>query len=263
MTSLISRAVLASATLALLAGCGDGPLTTGPVRTETRQVGSFDSIEVDGATRLQITVGVPVSLELEGRDPFLSRLETEVHGDTLRIKTRRKDWVAIGTSPRLTVRIGVPSLATLKAQGGNDIRVSGFDGGDTRIRLEGATNLVAQGRLDELRVFMAGAGHADLGDVIAREADVTVAGVGSIIVHPTESLDATMNGVGAIFYTGSPSQVNTRMNGLGTIGQRDADDVRRERKRDRAPAPIDPEALQPEYDEPVEKDEKGRLTGVI
>lgn len=263
MTAFIARVVLVSAALSLLAACGDGPLTTGPVRTETRQVGNFDSIDIDGATRLHITVGVPVSLQVEGRDPFLERLQTEVHGDTLQIKVRRKDWVAIGTSPRLVVRVGVPSLEKLEVQGGNDVRITGFAGGDTKIRLEGATNLVADGRLDELKILMAGAGHADLGDLIARDADVTVAGVGSIFVHPTESLDATMNGVGAIFYTGSPRNVNTRMNGLGTIGQRNANDVRRERRQDDK-TPIDPDSLQPEYDpgEPVEREEK-KLTGVI
>ncbi len=264
MTSFIARAALAGVMLSTLAACGDSQLATGPIRTETRPVGSFDSIKVDGATRLQITVGVPVSVEVEGRRSFLERLQTQVHGDTLHVKVSRKDWIALGTSPRLTVRVGVPSLEKLEVQGGNDVRVTGFDGGETRIRLQGATNLVAEGRLDELRIFMAGAGHADLGDLIAREADVTVAGVGSIFVHPTDTLDATMNGVGAIFYTGNPSQVNTRMNGLGAIGQRSASDVRRERQPEDK-APIDPDSLQPEYDrnEPVEKEESGTLTGVI
>ncbi|HEY6643146.1 GIN domain-containing protein [Povalibacter sp.] len=261
MASLLGRAALAGAGLILLAACSEGPLATGPVRTETRPVGDFDSIDIDGATRLQITVGVPASLEVEGRDPFLQRLRTEVHGDTLHIKVQRKDWVTLGTSPRLTVRVGIPSLEKLEVQGGNDVRITGFNGGDTRIELEGATNLVADGRVDELRISMAGAGHADLGDLIATDADVTVAGVGSIFVHPTASLDATMNGVGAIFYTGNPSNVSTRMNGLGTIGKRDAGDLRRERGK----APIDPDSLQPEYDpdEPVEKDTKEGLSEVV
>ena len=71
---------------------------------------------------------------------------------------------------------------------------------------------------------MAGAGHADLSDLIADEAKITVDGVGSVYVHPKDTLDATMNGVGAILYTGSPREVNTHMNGLGTIGRRTAND---------------------------------------
>jgi hypothetical protein len=93
--------------------------------------------------------------------------------------------------------------------------------------------------------------------LVANEATVTVDGVGSVIVNPRDSLDATMNGVGAILYTGSPSRVNTRMNGLGTIGQRDP-------KRPDAPKKVDPETLQPEYEEePKEVDRKSNGTPIV
>ena len=75
---------------------------------------------------------------------------------------------------------------------------------------------------------------------------VTVDGVGNVIVNPRESLDATMNGVGAIFYTGSPRHVSTRMNGLGTIGQRDSSPAHDAEPKKQ----IDPDQLQPEYEDP-------------
>jgi hypothetical protein len=72
-----------------------------------------------------------------------------------------------------------------------------------------------------------------------------------VIVHPKETLDATMNGVGAILYTGTPREVNTRMNGLGTIARRDSkDDLDPE---DREDVPVDPKDLQPEYETPKQK----------
>ena len=85
---------------------------------------------------------------------------------------------------------------------------------------------------------MAGAGHGDFSRLVADQAKVIVEGVGSVIVHPKDTLDATMNGVGAILYTGSPREVNTRMNGLGTIARRDAkDDGRRASTEDDAGRP--------------------------
>jgi hypothetical protein len=98
---------------------------------------------------------------------------------------------------------------------------------------------------------MAGAGHGDFSRLVADQAKVTVEGVGSVIVHPKDTLDATMNGVGAILYTGSPRQVNTRMNGLGTIARKDAKDI----EEDDEDA-IDPEDLQPEYEQPKQKPAK-------
>ena len=133
------------------------------------------------------------------------------------------------------------------------MRLTGFDGGDTSIRAAGAAHIGADGHLDELTVRMAGAGHADLSQLMADDAKVTVDGVGSVIVHPKDTLDATMNGVGAILYTGNPREVNTRMNGLGTIGAPRFEGRSDTERATRGRTPVDPDALQPEYEEPKQK----------
>ncbi|HET9445172.1 MAG TPA: DUF2807 domain-containing protein, partial [Steroidobacteraceae bacterium] len=114
----------------------------------------------------------------------------------------------------------------------------------------GAAHILAEGRLDELTVRMSGAGHGDFSRLVADETKVVVEGVGSVIVHPKDTLDATMNGVGAILYTGNPREVNTRMNGLGTIARRDSKDSDFEERED---APVNPDDLQPEYEAPKQK----------
>ena len=140
------------------------------------------------------------------------------------------------------MKITVPELESLEVEGGNDVRLTGFAGGETKIRAAGAAHIIAEGHLDELTVRMAGAGHGDFSRLVADEAKVIVEGVGSVIVHPKETLDATMNGVGAILYTGNPREVNTRMNGLGTIARRDSKDDRRRGARGRAGRPGRPAA---------------------
>jgi hypothetical protein len=154
---------------------------------------------------------------------------------------------------RITVRISVPKLESLQVEGGNDVRLTGFDGGESTIRAAGAAHIFAEGRLAELTVRMAGAGHGDFSRLVADEAKVVVEGVGSVIVHPKDTLDATMNGVGAILYTGSPREVNTRMNGLGTIARKDPKDVAADDDDDA----IDPDSLQPEYEQPKQKPASG------
>lgn len=206
--------------LGTLSACGvDHDLPRGPMTSETREVGDFDSIVVRGSAQLQITVGEPASLSIEGNEEAVKALKAEVHGDTLRIRTSGKQWMFPGGNSRLIVKVTMPKLEELKLEGGNDVRVAGFNGGDTTIEIEGAANLKANGHVDELVVSMEGAGHADLRDLIAGDAKVTVDGVGSVYVNSTESLDATMNGVGAILYSGTPHEVNTSMRGLGTISK--------------------------------------------
>jgi Putative auto-transporter adhesin, head GIN domain len=254
MSSIRPATLLAfSAAAFMLAGCDEHEGDAGPVLTETREVAQFDSIDMEGAARLEISVGAPESLMIEAREDVAKRVQAEVRGDTLYIKSKPKDWFISNGRPRVTLRISVPELESLRLEGGNDVRLTGFDGGESRIRAEGAAHIRAKGRLDELTVHMAGAGHADLSDLIADEAKVTVDGVGSVYVHPKETLDATMNGVGAILYTGSPREVNTHMNGLGTIGRRTARDRDDAREREDSDEPIDPDALQPEYEDTEKK----------
>jgi hypothetical protein len=245
--------LLIVASAALLSACGDSDdrRARGPSGSETRKVGSFDSIDMRGAARLEITVGKPESLLLEGRASSIERVETDVRHNTLFIESKPRDWFMSNNRRRITVKITVPRLESLEVEGGNDVRLTGFDGGDSRIRASGAAHIVAEGRLDELSVRMAGAGHGDFSRLVADETRVVVEGVGSVIVHPKDTLDATMNGVGAILYTGNPREVNTRMNGLGTIARRDAKDDDDDDEHEAAP--VDPEALQPEYEEPKPK----------
>jgi Putative auto-transporter adhesin, head GIN domain len=228
-----------------VSGCDQRTESRGPTRTETRQVEPFDAIEMKGAARLEITVGKPQSVSIEGREAMLSRIDTQVRGGTLHIESRFKDWVVGQGRSRLTIRISVPSLESLKLQGGNDAQLAGFDGGHSTIEAEGAANIEADGRLEGLTVHLAGAGNADLSRLVTEAAKVSVDGVGSVIVHPTDTLEATMNGVGSILYTGNPREVNTRMNGLGTIGRSESKGGEQAEPR----KPVDPETLQPEYED--------------
>jgi hypothetical protein len=248
--------ILPAVALVALTGCDEHDrreVDRGPSRSETREVDDFDSISLRGSAQLQVSIGEPVSLTVEGSEKAIARVETEVDGDTLYIRTSRKEWMFAGGSSRLIVRITLPKLEDLQLEGGNDVRLTGFNGGETTIDIEGAANLKGEGRLDELTVHMSGAGHADLRQLVASDATVTVDGVGSVYVNSTESLDATMNGVGAILYSGTPRDVNTAMRGVGTISKdregnsRDRDDTDSEVERNPTP-PVDPESLQPEYE---------------
>jgi hypothetical protein len=255
MSAHVLRAGIPLVTLILLGGCGKYERHAGPMTSESRDIGDFDSISLRGSAQLHVTVGQPASLTVEGSQEAVQRLETEVDGDTLRIRTSSKEWMLPGGSSKLVVKVTVPKLEELRLEGGNDVRLTGFEGGETRIDIEGAANVKARGRVDELTVQLEGAGHADLRQLVAAAATVTVDGVGSVYVNSTESLDATMNGVGAILYSGTPRHVNTSMRGVGTIskdrerkdGQGGDWNLERDLERDER-KPIDPETLQPEYE---------------
>lgn len=222
-------------TILALAGCGSREPDSGLVITQARDLGAFESINMKGAAGLQITVGAAQSVIVEAHEEeTIARVKTEVRGGALHIRSDLQDWRIADGRPGVFLRIVVPELRSLRLEGGADVRLAGFDGGELYVSAEGAALIKARGRLDKLTVHMAGAGRADLTDLIANTAQVTVDGVGSVHVHSKESLDATMNGVGAILYAGDPRRINTRMNGLGVIRRqedrdRDRDNVHPER----------------------------------
>jgi hypothetical protein len=238
----------------LVAGCANE--TSGPIERQTRDVAEFTAIDMEGSAELAITVGSPASVQIEAPAEVLDRLKTEVRGDTLYIESKPKDWIFKKGRSRPKVTVFVPSLASLRVGGGNEVNVHGFSGGDTQIRVEGAVDIEGAGELDRLTIRMAGAGNGDFSRLIATDTHVTVDGVGTVIVHPKETLNATMNGVGAIHYTGTPREVRTHMNGLGRIAKADTDDIE---AADIEAAPdeqveIDPDKLQPEYEDDTPRD---------
>lgn len=242
----------ALAVLALLSACSRH---TGPIHIEEREVAEFQGLDIEGGSRLEISVGDAQRVQVEAPQSVLDHIETDVRDGTLYVRTRAKHWVVGAAQSRITIRVAVPRLDALRLAGGHRASIKGFAGGESKIDVEGAVKLDARGRLDQLTVHLAGAGTANLSELTAAAAQVTVDGVGRVIVHPTETLDATMNGLGAIHYIGSPREVRTRMNGLGSIGRQDGAETK-------APIELDPDTLQPEYDE-RDQWKKGGETEVI
>lgn len=240
-----NKVTLVAIAAAALFGCSGRDET---LRADVREVGAFQVIHMEGVARLDISVGAAPSVRIEAVGDALDRVKTEVRGETLYIESRPKDWLPTNGRPRVSVTIGVPTLTSFRVGGGNDVHLRGYAGGASSIEIEGAANIRADGELDSFTVRMAGAGHADFSGLTAKDVRVTVDGVGSVTVHAEEKLDATMNGIGAIYYIGAPRDVSTRMNGLGRIAKRESDEA--EAVPDER-AEFDLEKLQPEYEDDV------------
>jgi hypothetical protein len=106
----------------------------------------------------------------------------------------------------------------------------------------------ASGKLDTLIIHMQGAGDADFAKLIAQTVEVTVEGVGKVKVNAQQKLAATMNGLGAIIYSGHPADVSTHLNGFGSISQSDEGQPQAVPDASRSHA----EDLQPEYETPTD-----------
>ena len=87
---------------------------------------------------------------------------------------------------------------------------------DFSAEMTGDGTLVVSGTVDRVTAMLAGDGTVDLHDLVATDGTAHLQGTGTIRVHATSTLEATLAGTGAILYRGDPT-VTMRKTGTGTI----------------------------------------------
>jgi hypothetical protein len=194
----------------------DQVVGSGNKKTESREVPEFNEIVVNGAYKVEVTCGQPRSVQLEADDNILPLIKTVVEGGRLLITQER--GMSIKSAP--VVRIGVPDLKQVSIPGASDFRLSGVRNEALKVSVEGAARVHASGETGTLDLNLNGAGLIDARELHARRATVVSNGAGLTSVYATESLDATVNGIGGIDYYGDPKAVAPQINGLGRINKK-------------------------------------------
>jgi hypothetical protein len=202
----------------LLGACGAGQ-DPGPDITQTREVGAFEALQLQGTADVDVLIGEQQSLVLEGPQRVVEGVQTPLREGRLLIRTGSEFfWSRRDT--HLKVRVTVPRLRSFELNGAGRVSLIGHTGGDFTVSLNGAGDIEASGRVDRLTARVNGAGNVDLSKLAATDADVAVNGAGSLEVSATGRLDATLNGVGNIGYVGTPAQLHTAVHGVGGIKPR-------------------------------------------
>jgi hypothetical protein len=118
------------------------------------------------------------------------------------------------------MKLDLPKFTHLQINGAGDVEIEGFDGGDFEFELNGACDLKAAGKLDELEIDLRGAGNVEAEKLKARKVDVTIAGAGNVECWAEDEIRAVVNGVGEITYAGDPAKQKTSVHGIGSIDAR-------------------------------------------
>jgi hypothetical protein len=195
-----------TATSAMLVGSGTAV-------TEPRDVPAFDVVDLTGASNVTVRVGGTQSVVVSGDENLLDRVTTEVAGGTLAVGTKG----SFRAATPLTVDVTVPSLDAVALTGSGELIVTGVDAGTFTAELGGSGTLFAAGTADRLDARLSGTGNLRLEDLVARDATAVLSGSGNLGVHATESLDASLPGVGEIVYAGNPAELRQEVTGTGVI----------------------------------------------
>lgn len=205
---------------------------SGVVKTESRTVESFLSIDSSGSWNVEVVNGDKVSVSVTGDDNIVPLVTTTVKNGKLAISSTQD---SINAKVPLVVKVAMPLLATMRLSGAGNASIVDVKASKLGLETSGAGNMSFRGSADDVGVKSSGAGQVVLvgkGKSLAAEANgagnidasafevatatVKCAGAGNVGVNATTSLDVTVTGAGSVVYAGSP-KLAKRVSGAGAV----------------------------------------------
>ncbi len=182
---------------------------------QNRNLKDFKTIIARGAYSIVIEVGKPYSVKVSGTDKFLTEVTTEVVADELILNSKEKRNLKINDHNIVT--ISLPELSKFKMEGVGGTTINKLQGDKFVLQYEGVGKLVANGKVNSLRLKAKGVGTVDTRDLIAENVEASLEGVGSVTVFAKENLNASVQGIGSLTYYGKPRSVSKAVDGIGSV----------------------------------------------
>lgn len=178
--------------------------------SQTFDLRDFDRIDIAGVYELDVTVGGDFAIEISGPADEMERVEASVESGRLILDQRdrkrgEKRW---RNHDGLTAKISLPALAEVEVSGVVDGDVSGIASETFKVDISGVGDMTLAGECGDLEAQVSGVGDLDAEELKCKNADIDVSGVGSASVFASESVEASVSGMGEIDVYGSPKSVD-------------------------------------------------------
>ena len=182
---------------------------------QTRPMPAFNGISAQGPINIIVEVGKTQALVLKGDDKFLKRAMTKVVDGKLVITFPKGEKNEVNSD--WTINVSMPALTSFQIEGAGSAELRNIQGDKVDIGFQGAGRLVASGKVRELKLNAQGIGDVDTKALLAQDADVHFEGIGAVKIYASKKLDAVVQGMGSLAYYGNPSQVNKKIDGIGSV----------------------------------------------
>lgn len=232
--SVFYLAVLLGLLSVISSGCMfiEGVDGNGKVRKETREVTSFNKIDIGGAFEVYLKQGDNESLVIEADENLLELITTQVSGKTLKVCTEKN----IRKSKKLNLYITFTDLENIDVSGAvevksqntlkfDNLKIEGSGASDVELELivdklegdfSGASEIELSGSADEFYLDMSGAGELDAYDFEANNVTLDISGAGSARIYAKENLKVRASGAASVKYKGNP-RVDSRISGASSV----------------------------------------------
>lgn len=207
----------------------------GNVVTVNRTTSDYDGISVGGSFDVILIEGKEGNIKIEGEENIIPYVETEVSGNTLKIKYQKN--TNIYTTKRLTVTVTYSDINKVSLGGSGNITNEGvikandlktslggsgnitltIDADDVSANIGGSGNIKLEGNSEELNCSIAGSGSIKAYELSTDTLNATIAGSGSIRTTVKTKIKAKVVGSGSIYYKGNPKYIDTKSVGSGDV----------------------------------------------
>ncbi|MEO7801250.1 MAG: head GIN domain-containing protein [Ginsengibacter sp.] len=211
---------------------------SGNIISENRQVGSFEGVQASGSIDVNVQSGPEDQVVIEADDNILKYIITEVDNGVLEIHYKSNTNFR---NTHITAHVIGKDLNRLYVSGSGNIKVTNIIKNDDRIQVKvsgsgdisaildvpkveaessGSGNITLRGKCKNFEADMSGSGDLKSSELLAENADVSIAGSGTASVHCSVKLKARASGSGSIYYSGNPQDQQINKSGSGSVEKR-------------------------------------------
>lgn len=203
--------------------------------TITRTTESYDKISTGGSFNVELVSGKEGTITIKGDENIISHIVTEVIGNELKVYFEKNRSYNYKQDITITIPFeeiseisfaGSGNMITKNAINATDFEAKMAGSGDCTLeinaknivaKMAGSGNLQLSGTVENLEAKTAGSGDLNCNKLVSQNADVAVAGSGSLEVNCTNNLIAKVAGSGNIQYKGKPKTIDSNVVGSGDI----------------------------------------------
>ena len=208
--------VFLAACVVLAVGCRwVGIRGNGHITTEDRTISTFTEIDAGGAFEIEWQSGSP-ALRITTDENLLSHVESDVSGDTLRLRTHDQ----IRPTHGIKVVISSPTRAAARIRGAVKLTAKQLTGPKFALEASGASHVLLDGNIDGLLADMTGASELEASGLQTKTAEISTTGAGDAEVAVAETLKVAITGAGKVTYSGNPT-IEKHIAGAGTVRRKD------------------------------------------
>lgn len=209
--------LLALPLVTLLASCQKNILVgRGPVITREVAISAAETVALHYGIELHIRYAAVPRLVVTGYENLINAMPNRVVNGHLDI-TLNNNYERVKNN-NLKVVLYLPQIKAVSEHGSGKLTLEGFENGQAlEVRQHGSGDIEATAsNFPQITIKLHGSGKVDFQQSTCNKAEVHIHGSGNVLVKAAQTLWATVNGSGSIYYWGNP-QITTQINGSGKV----------------------------------------------